>query len=135
MVLFGRNSLQTSEDVTIDGSSRKTNHDEYLEYMNAMGHEHGKDDYFYDGVEEILMHSDDEGNSGNDDDDERLPADEGRMSFTREQLLEYQQLTKLLRFVKVSGEGNVSSSLDRCVERWSMYNDSLPRSLARLRSK
>jgi len=52
-------------------------------------------DYFYDGIEEIFSSSD-------NDDDERLFADQHRISFTREQLLEYQQLTKLLRFVKVN---------------------------------
>jgi hypothetical protein len=41
-------------------------------------------------------------NSDNEhEDDERLFNDDDRASFTREQLIEYQQLIKLLRFVKV----------------------------------
>ena len=35
------------------------------------------------------------------EDDERLTNDHNRISFTREQLVEYQQLIKLFRFIKV----------------------------------
>jgi hypothetical protein len=65
------------------------NNEEYLELINNQNHE-----YFYDGIEEIFSNSD-------SDDDERLVNDNNRMSFTREQLVEYQQLIKLLRFIKV----------------------------------
>jgi len=51
-------------------------------------------EYFYDGIEEIFSNSDSE-------DDEHLFNDNYRISFTREQLIEYQQLIKLLRFIKV----------------------------------
>ena len=58
----------------------------------------GTEEYFYDGLEEILMKSINE-----IDDDERIfNDDDQRISFTREQLFEYQQLMKLLRFVKVN---------------------------------
>lgn len=59
-----------------------------------------KQEYFYDGVEEILSVSDSE-QIINNEDDERLYNDEDRASFTREQLVEYQQIIKLLRFIKV----------------------------------
>jgi hypothetical protein len=65
------------------------NNEEYLKLINNQNHE-----YFYDGIEEIFSNSD-------SDDDERLVNDNNRMSFTREQLVEYQQLIKLLRFIKV----------------------------------
>ncbi|CAF3295728.1 unnamed protein product, partial [Rotaria sp. Silwood2] len=39
----------------------------------------------------------------NNEDDEHLFNDDDRISFTREQLVEYQQITKLLRFVKNGG--------------------------------
>jgi len=68
---------------------KKINNEEYLQLINNSNHE-----YFYDGIEEILSNSD-------SDDDERLVNDNNRMSFTREQLVEYQQLIKLLRFIKV----------------------------------
>ena len=48
----------------------------------------------YDGLEEILSQSDNE-------DDERLFIDQNRISFTRDQLLQYQQLIKLLRLIQV----------------------------------
>jgi hypothetical protein len=53
-----------------------------------------KSKYFYDGLEEILSNSDNE-------DDERISNENNRNSFTREQHVEYQQLIKLLRFIKV----------------------------------
>jgi len=65
------------------------NNEEYLKLINNQNHE-----YFYDGIEEIFSNSD-------SDDDERLVNNNDRMSFTREQLVEYQQLIKLLRFIKV----------------------------------
>ncbi len=65
------------------------NNEEYLKLINNQNHE-----YFYDGIEEIFSNSD-------SDDDERLVNNNNRMSFTREQLVEYQQLIKLLRFIKV----------------------------------
>lgn len=49
---------------------------------------------YYDGIEELFSNSDNE-------DDERLFNDNNRISFTREQLIEYQQLIKLFRFIKV----------------------------------
>jgi len=65
------------------------NNEEYLKLINNQNHE-----YFYDGIEEIFSNSD-------SDDDERLVNNNDRMSFTRKQLVEYQQLIKLLRFIKV----------------------------------
>jgi hypothetical protein len=69
---------------------KKTNNEEYLELINSIK----INKYFYDGIEEIFSNSDNE-------DDERLFNDNNRISFTREQLLQYQQLIKLLRFIKV----------------------------------
>lgn len=57
-------------------------------------------EYFYDGVEEAFLKSDDE-QTNDSEDDERLLQNDDRASFTREQLVEYQQLIKLFRFVKV----------------------------------
>jgi hypothetical protein len=45
------------------------------------------------------------------------------MSFTREQLVEYQQLTKLLRFVKVCSLETRCFDLNKNLEWRSMYND------------
>ncbi|UJR38383.1 hypothetical protein I4U23_031053 [Adineta vaga] len=47
----------------------------------------------------------------NNEDDERLFSNDDRMSFTREQLVEYQQLIKLLRFVKSAGRCTTILSL------------------------
>jgi hypothetical protein len=66
------------------------NNEEYLELINDE-----KRGYFYDGFEEILSNSDSE-------DDERMLNENNRISFTREQLVEYQQLIKLLRLIKVN---------------------------------
>ena len=63
--------------------------DEYFELIP-----NDKQGYFYDGFEEILSNSDNE-------DDERIFNENNRNSFTREQLVEYQQLIKLIRFIKV----------------------------------
>ena len=63
---------------------------------------------FYDGLEEILPNSDSE-------DDERIFTDQNRVSFTREQLVEYQQLIKLLRFIKVSIHSFFSSDNKKCL--------------------
>lgn len=55
----------------------------------------------YDGFEENFSNSDNE-------DDERLVNDNNRISFTREQHLEYQQLIKLFKFIKVYFQENLS---------------------------
>ena len=73
--------------------------------MNSLKQNNTKQEYFYDGIEEILSTSDDE-QTNNNEDDEYLLNDDERISFTREQLLEYQQLIKLLRFIKVYLEEN-----------------------------
>ena len=85
--------------------------EEYIQLLTT------NDDYFYDGLEEILVRSTDEEIHLDDHDD--------RMSFTREQLLEYQQLTKLLRFVKVRGEREgTDERIFVCLEWRSMHDDS-----------
>lgn len=76
---------EKSSDTLIHSSPSHV--EEYIHLLTT------NDDYFYDGLEEILVRSTDEEIHLNEHDD--------RMSFTREQLVEYQQLTKLLRFVKV----------------------------------
>ena len=78
--------------------------------METIRRTHFNDAYFYDGLEEILLRSDDESNEPIDDDDERLYHDDDRVSFTREQLVEYQQIAKLLRFVKVKKDWNFISA-------------------------
>ena len=73
--------------------SKKLDQEEYFQLIQNQNGE-----YSYDGIEEVLPDSDDE---RMDDDDERLYTNDDRSSFTREQFVEYQQLIKLLRFVKV----------------------------------
>ncbi|CAF0944771.1 unnamed protein product [Rotaria sordida] len=95
----------------IDKLSGNTNNDGYLELINSLKiNNNNKHDYFYDGIEEILSNSDDE-QIINNEDDERLFNDDDRVSFTREQLVEYQQITKLLRFVKNGGRCTAILSL------------------------
>ena len=77
-LVFPRESLTKSSE----------NIEDYCQVLTT-----NNEDSFYDGLEEILVRSTDEEIHINEQDD--------RMSFTREQLVEYQQLTKLLRFVKV----------------------------------
>jgi len=67
----GKVVSKTVNRIVLKYSSGKTNNEEYLELIN------------------------------NTEDDERLFNNDDRISFTREQLVEYQQLMKLLRFVKV----------------------------------
>ncbi|CAF4419591.1 unnamed protein product, partial [Adineta steineri] len=84
------------EFVEIDKfSGEKSSKEEYLKLIHNKNQE-----YFYDGIEEILSNSDNE-QINNNEDDERSFNNDDRASFTREQLVEYQQLIKLLRFVKV----------------------------------
>jgi hypothetical protein len=91
----GKVVSKTVNRIVLKYSSGKTNNEEYLELINNKKHE-----YFYDNIEEILSNSDNE-QINNAEDDERLFNNDDRISFTREQLVEYQQLMKLLRFVKV----------------------------------
>jgi len=91
----GKVVSKTVNRIVLKYSSGKTNNEEYLELINNKKHE-----YFYDNIEEILSNSDNE-QINNTEDDERLFNNDDRISFTREQLVEYQQLMKLLRFVKV----------------------------------
>ncbi|CAF1432411.1 unnamed protein product [Adineta steineri] len=86
-------------------SSEKSTKEEYLKLINNKNQE-----YFYDGIEEILSNSDNE-QINNNEDDERLFNNDDRTSFTREQLVEYQQLIKLLRFVKSGGRCTTILSL------------------------
>ena len=71
-----------------------------MEYIHSIKENDQKQEYYYDGIEEILSISDNE-QTMNNENDERLFNNDDRISFTREQLIEYQQLTKLLRFIKV----------------------------------
>ncbi|CAF4251461.1 unnamed protein product [Rotaria socialis] len=96
----------------IDKLSRNnTSYHEYLELVNSLIKNSNTQEYFYDGVEEILSISDSEQTMISNEDDERLFNDEERISFTREQLVEYQQLTKLLRFIKNGGRCTTILSL------------------------
>ena len=101
--------------------SKKANNEEYLELRNSLEKSNKKKEYFYDGIEEILSNSDDE-KTNNNEDDERLFNDDDRISFTREQLVEYQQLTKLLRFVKVCLIKMNFFFNNNNSEWWSVYN-------------
>ncbi|CAF3940699.1 unnamed protein product [Rotaria magnacalcarata] len=92
-------------------SRNNTSYHEYLELVNSLIKNGNAQEYFYDGVEEILSISDSEQTMINNEDDERLFNDEERISFTREQLVEYQQLTKLLRFIKNGGRCTTMLSL------------------------
>ena len=91
---LGKRQSAVLNNLVWNWSSKKRTNEEYLERINL------NNEYFYDGIEEILSNSDSE-QTDNNEDDERLFNDNDRMSFSREQLVEYQQLTKLLRFVKV----------------------------------
>ncbi|CAF1304091.1 unnamed protein product [Adineta steineri] len=94
------------EFVEIDKfSGEKSTNEEYFKLINNKNQE-----YFYDGTEEILLNSDNE-QINNNEDDERLFNNDDRTSFTREQLVEYQQLIKLLRFVKSGGRCTTILSL------------------------
>ena len=97
---WGRISFAIINCVLYDLSSKHEDNDEYLEFVNSMERNDRKQEYYYDGVEEILSSSDNEGELNNEN-DEYLINNDDRISFTREQLVEYQQLTKLLRLVKV----------------------------------
>ncbi|CAF1421395.1 unnamed protein product [Adineta ricciae] len=83
-------------------SDKKLDREEYFQLIQNKNGE-----YSYDGIEEILPDSDDE----RMDDDERLYTNDDRSSFTREQFIEYQQLIKLLRFVKNGGRCTTILSL------------------------
>ncbi|CAF1318528.1 unnamed protein product [Adineta steineri] len=94
------------EFVEIDKfSGEKSSKEEYLKLIHNKNQE-----YFYDGIEEILSNSDNE-QINNNEDDERSFNNDDRASFTREQLVEYQQLIKLLRFVKSGGRCTTILSL------------------------
>lgn len=69
-----------------------TKTDEYQDSMKFMSASSPTADVFYDGLEEILSSSDEESTDHVEDE---------RISFNREQLVEYQSLIKVLRFVKV----------------------------------
>lgn len=69
-----------------------TKTDEYQDSMKFMSANSPVADVFYDGLEEILSSSDEESTDHVEDE---------RISFNREQLVEYQSLIKVLRFVKV----------------------------------
>ncbi|CAF3709742.1 unnamed protein product [Rotaria socialis] len=96
-----------------EGMSRSSHDDghSFQKLVNSLIKNSNTQEYFYDGVEEILSISDSEQTMINNEDDERLFNDEERISFTREQLVEYQQLTKLLRFIKNGGRCTTILSL------------------------
>lgn len=91
----GKNLSDTVNHQFLKRISDKRNNEQYLKLINDK-----KQEYFYDNMEEIMSNSDSE-QMNNNEDDERLFNNDDRISFTREQLVEYQQLIKLLRFVKV----------------------------------
>ncbi|CAF0915822.1 unnamed protein product, partial [Didymodactylos carnosus] len=102
--------FQDKSDSAIDQAEdiqKKSNFEEFIDAINTLKTTKSYE-IFYDGAEEALPYSDDEYVA---EDDERFFTDEDRLSFSREQLVEYQHLTKLLRFVKGGGRCTTILSL------------------------